>query len=82
LLDDAAPIFRNGSQVPGVGVLLALPCLIESGVLRIARKLYGDVNGFVNPRNAGGENARFGKSSRDCLNVVWQLVANFRNRGQ
>jgi transposase len=43
LLDDAAPIFRDGSQVPGVGVLLALPCLIESGVLRIARKLYGDI---------------------------------------
>src|SRR5260370_20516715 len=34
LLDDAAPIFRDGSQVPGVGVLLALPCLIESAVLR------------------------------------------------
>jgi transposase len=43
LLDDAAPIFRDGSQVPGVGVLLALPCLIESGVLRIARKLYGEI---------------------------------------
>jgi transposase len=43
LLDDAAPIFRDGSQVPGVGVLLALPCLIESGLLRIARKLYGEV---------------------------------------
>ncbi len=43
LLDDAAPIFRDGSQVPGVGVLLALPCLIESGLLRIARKLYGGI---------------------------------------
>src|ERR1035441_7068229 len=43
LLDDAAPIFRDGSQVPGVGVLLALPCLIESGLLRISRKLYGDI---------------------------------------
>jgi transposase len=43
LLDDAAPIFRDGSQVPGVGVLLALPCLIESGLLRIARKLYGQI---------------------------------------
>jgi len=41
LLDDAAPIFRDGSQVPGVGVLLALPCLVESGLFRIARKLYG-----------------------------------------
>lgn len=43
LLDDAAPIFRDGSQVPGAGVLLALPCLIESGLLRIARKLYGEI---------------------------------------
>ena len=43
LLDDAAPIFRDGSQVPGVGVLLGLPCLIESGLLRISRKLYGEI---------------------------------------
>jgi transposase len=43
LLDDAAPIFRDGSQVPGVGVLLALPCLIESGLLCICRKLYGGI---------------------------------------
>ena len=43
LLDDAAPIFRDGSQVPGVGVLLALPCLIDSALLQIARKLYGGI---------------------------------------
>jgi transposase len=43
LLDDAAPIFRDGSNVPGVGVLLALPCLIDSGLLSIARKLYGGI---------------------------------------
>jgi transposase len=43
LLDDAAPLFREGSSVPGVGVLLALPCLVESGLFRICRKLYGDV---------------------------------------
>ena len=36
LLDDAAPLFREGSSVPGVGVLLALPCLVESGVFRIS----------------------------------------------
>src|SRR6266478_3019117 len=42
LLDDAAPLFREGSSVPGVGVLLALPCLVESGLLRISRKLYGE----------------------------------------
>jgi hypothetical protein len=43
LLDDAVPIFRDGSHVPGVGVLLALPHLVHSGVLRIARKLYGEI---------------------------------------
>jgi transposase len=43
LLDDAAPLFREGTSVPGVGVLLALPCLVESGLFRISRKLYGEV---------------------------------------
>ena len=43
LLDDAAPIFRDGSQVPGVGALLALPYLVHSAVLQIARKLYGEI---------------------------------------
>jgi transposase len=43
LLYDAAPLFREGSAVPGVGVLLALPCLVESGLLRISRKLYGEI---------------------------------------
>ncbi len=43
LLDDAAPLFRDGSSVPGVGVLLALPCLVESDLFRISRKLYGEI---------------------------------------
>jgi transposase len=43
LLDDAAPLFREGSSVPAVGVLLALPCLVESGLLRISRMLYGEI---------------------------------------
>jgi transposase len=43
LLDDAAPLFREGFSVPCVGVLLALPCLIESGLLQISRKLYGHI---------------------------------------
>ena len=43
LLDDAAPLFREGTSVPGVGVLLALPCLVESGLFRISRKLYGEI---------------------------------------
>jgi Transposase protein len=43
LLDDAAPLFREGASVPGVGVLLALPCLVESGLFRISRRLYGEI---------------------------------------
>jgi transposase len=43
LLDDAAPLFREGAAVPGAGVLLALPCLAESGLFRISRKLYGEI---------------------------------------
>jgi transposase len=43
LLDDAAPLFREGSSIPGVGVLLAVPCLVESGLFRISRKLYGEI---------------------------------------
>jgi hypothetical protein len=43
LLDDAAPIFRDGSQVPGAGVLLAIPLLVDSGLFRISRKLYGEI---------------------------------------
>ena len=43
LLDDAAPLFRDGASVPGVGVLVALPCLVESGLFRISRKLYGEI---------------------------------------
>jgi len=42
LLDDAAPLFRDGAA-PGLGVLVALPCLIESGLFRISRKLYGEI---------------------------------------
>jgi transposase len=43
LLDDAAPMFRDGARVPGAGVLLATPLLVESGILRVSRKLYGEI---------------------------------------
>lgn len=43
LLDDAAPLFRDGTRVRGAGVLLALPALVESWLLRISRKLYGEI---------------------------------------
>src|SRR5712672_1451333 len=28
---DAAPLLRDGASIAGVGVLIALPCLVESG---------------------------------------------------
>jgi transposase len=42
-LEDAAPLFRDGENIPGAGVLLAIPALIESGILETARKVYGSV---------------------------------------
>src|SRR5262249_21907559 len=43
LLKDAAPLFRDGSSIPGAGALFALPCLVESGLFQISRKLYGEI---------------------------------------
>jgi DNA-binding CsgD family transcriptional regulator len=43
LLDDAAPLFRSGSRVPRAGVLLAIPALVGSGVLDVAREVYGSI---------------------------------------
>jgi transposase len=43
VLDDAAPLFRSGVHVPRAGVLLALPALLESGVLELARQVYGSL---------------------------------------
>jgi len=43
LLDDAAPLFRPGSEVPGAGVLLAIPALVDSGVFEIAREIYDSI---------------------------------------
>ena len=43
LLDDAAPLFRPGTAIPGAGVLLALPALIASGVVECAREVYGSI---------------------------------------
>lgn len=43
LLQDAAPLFRNGENIPDAGVLVALPALIESGLLDTARKVYGNL---------------------------------------
>lgn len=43
LLSDAAPMFADAKGVKGAGMLFALPALIQSGVFRVAAKLYGDI---------------------------------------
>lgn len=43
LLDDAAPLFREGRRVPGAGVLLAVPAILDTGVLDCARDVYGSI---------------------------------------
>ncbi len=43
LLDDAAPVFGEASAVAGAGVMLAIPLFVESGIFRIAKKVYGDI---------------------------------------
>ena len=43
LLDDADPMFRSGTRIPGAGVLLAIPAIIGSGVLAAAQEVYGTI---------------------------------------
>ena len=43
LLDDAAPLFAPGTDVPGAGALLAIPALVESGVFQTAADVYGGI---------------------------------------
>jgi hypothetical protein len=43
LVDDAAPLFGRATAVAGAGVLFAVPLLVQSGILGIARKVYGDI---------------------------------------
>jgi transposase len=43
LLDDAAPVFARADNLPKAGVLLAIPALAASGMLAIARKIYGSI---------------------------------------
>lgn len=40
LLQDAAPVFRNGEDIPYAGVLIAIPALVESGIFDAADKMY------------------------------------------
>jgi hypothetical protein len=43
VLDDAHPLFQSGQRLPHAGVLLAVPALVQSGVLSIAREVYGSI---------------------------------------
>jgi hypothetical protein len=43
LLDDATPMFQSGARIPGGGVLLAIPALVASGVLKCAHEIYGGI---------------------------------------
>lgn len=43
LLDDAAPLFRDGEHVARAGVLLALPAIAATGVVSTAREVYGSI---------------------------------------
>ena len=43
LLEDAVPMFRSGERIAGAGVLLAVPALAASGVLDVARQVYGSL---------------------------------------
>jgi len=42
-IDDAAPLFRSATHLPGAGVLLALPALVASGVFHCVREIYGSI---------------------------------------
>jgi len=39
-IEDAAPVFAKAENLPGAGVLLAIPALVGSGLLSVARKIY------------------------------------------
>ena len=52
LLAEAAPVFEAAEGVPGAGVLLALPALLEEGLLEVGTKVYeGLRNGFFGLRS-------------------------------
>jgi hypothetical protein len=42
-IKDAAPLFAPGENLPWVGILLAIPALVRSGLLIEAQRLYGDI---------------------------------------
>ena len=43
LLHDAQPVFADGSDIPRLGALLAIPMLVTSGLFSEASRLYGSI---------------------------------------
>ncbi len=43
LIEDAAPLFAHADSLPRAGPLLAVPPLVASSVLSVARKIYGTI---------------------------------------
>jgi len=43
LLDDAAPLFASATGVARAGVLLAVPALVQSRLVELAREVYGSI---------------------------------------
>lgn len=43
LIEDATPQFAKACSVPRTGVLLAIPALVASGLLSVARRIYGSI---------------------------------------
>ncbi|HSW40734.1 MAG TPA: hypothetical protein VLL97_14725 [Acidobacteriota bacterium] len=43
VIENAVPLFAECSDLPRAGVLLAVPVLVASGLLSVARKIYGNI---------------------------------------
>ena len=43
LIEDAAPVFAPAESLPRAGVLLAIPALVASDVLPVARQIFGSI---------------------------------------
>jgi hypothetical protein len=43
MLEDAKPMFAHMENLPCAGVLLAIPALVDNGLLSVARKIYGSL---------------------------------------
>ena len=51
-LSEAPPVFQAAEAVPGAGVLLALPALLEQGLIDVAQEVFGALhNGFFGLRS-------------------------------